>query len=252
MHVIINLGEDVCKNGLKDLDKVALTEESYFSCHQRGESTTHSAIYLAYRLFHRQGLDKFGKSAAFESYLKEDEEALGIGLQQAAAGSKAGTQVLAQRSKLQKEVGNRAHVTMSNGATLWFHGEHIIKYITGVKAEEIANEAVKAMEVYIEQKVPMAGARALGILKYSLTGPFQHAFDRECSNILDMVPCCITLKAALEEMQDDALVMLRNPQSAFPTIPMQEDTVKEALFEETNDPVLDSLTIMALQLIIKY
>ena len=80
------------------LDKVALTEEPYSSCHQRGQSTTHSAIYLAYKLFHSQVSEKFGKSEAFESYLKEDEEALGIGLQQAADGSRAGTQVLVQKS----------------------------------------------------------------------------------------------------------------------------------------------------------
>ena len=97
---------------------------------------------------------------------------------------------------------------MSNGAALWFHREDIIQYITG---EERANEEAKTMEVYVEQKVPMAGARALGILKYSLTGPFQHPFDRECKNIPDMVPYCITLKAAPEEMHDDALVILRKP-----------------------------------------
>ena len=52
-------------------------------------------------------------------------------------------------------------------------------------------------------KIPLAGARALGILKATMTGTFQYAFDQKCKNILETIPYCITLRAAMQEISDD-------------------------------------------------
>ena len=41
-----------------------------------------------------------------------------------------------------------------------------------------------------------------------MTGPFQYAFDCKCSNILEMIPYCITLRAAMQEFCDDASELL--------------------------------------------
>ena len=47
LHVIINLGEYACKNGLMDFDKCALTPESFEAVHLRGQSLTYASIYAA-------------------------------------------------------------------------------------------------------------------------------------------------------------------------------------------------------------
>ena len=72
------------------------------------------------------------------------------------------------------------------------------------------NDLLKAAERGVSQKVSLVGVRVLGILMYTFTGPFQKAFEAEV-NILEMVPHCIKLQAAFEELNDDCSELLRNP-----------------------------------------
>ncbi len=68
-------------------------------------------------------------------------------------------------------------------------------------------EMVKMMYDLIQMKVPLAGTRALGIIRACITGPFQAAFDKECTNILDIVPYCMGMKAALERYAKVLLIL---------------------------------------------
>ena len=77
------------------------------------------------------------------------------------------------------------------------------------------------------------------------------AGDSDSADLSGQVdPYCVTLKPALDEVHNDALVLLNQSQSRFLTIPTKEDSVQAALFQKINDPFLNSLTAMAMQLIV--
>ena len=95
--------------------------------------------------------------------------------------------------------------------------------------------------------MPIAGGRALCIINARIAGPFQAAFDKTCTDILDMVPYCLEMKNALEGYANDASELITNPASISPDIPMQL-IGWESLFEASIDPKIDALTIVAVQL----
>ncbi len=68
--------------------------------------------------------------------------------------------------------------------------------------------------------MPLAGTRVLGIIKFCITGPLQHAFDIKCGHIVEMVPYTIELRAAMEEYSQDATDLLANPRSVLADIPV--------------------------------
>ena len=103
----------------------------------------------------------------------------------------------------------------------------------------------------MKSKVPLAGARALGIVHTCFTGPFQAAFDKVCENILDMVPYCIQMQAALQEYSENARELFNLTRSVLHGIDMHKSKYIAELFAETGDPELDGLTILAIQLILK-
>ena len=90
--------------------------------------------------------------------------------------------------------------------------------------------------------MPLAGGRALCIINARIAGPFQAAFDKTCTDILDMVPYCLEMKNALEGYANDASELITNPASISPDIGL------ESLFEAPVDPKIDALTIVAVQL----
>ena len=111
-------------------------------------------------------------------------------------------------------------------------------------------EMVLLMNNLLSIKVLPAGAMALAIIKALITGPFQVAFDKVCDNILDMVPCCIQMRAAMQEFSKDAKDLLVNPASIFPDIPIQFSDSVRTLFDQS-DPEIDSLTITVIQLLLQ-
>ena len=248
LHVIINLGDNATSSGLKDLDSCCLSEDA--SAHlTKGCSSTYTCILLAARLFHQMGSEKYGRSDVFEAYLhsQEDEHQ---GAREKLGKARQNTQTLAKRSYFEREVGNRAHITFHNGTALWYHKDDVKEVLNALKADGNISEAPQSLEYLLHTKVPLAGARALGIIKFCFTGPFQHAFDIKCGHIVEMVPYTIELRAAIEEYSQDATDLLANPRSVLKDIPVKESKYTKALFEETNDPEMDAFTIMALQLLL--
>ena len=269
LHIIINLGDDATKRGLFDLDKCCLSEDAYDNCHKRGNSTTYTAIYVAARLFHQQGSEQYGKSGLFEAFLKDDSpkntdgvdianEDLGdartgvveMERAQISGSSRKGTQKLAKVSGFERDTGNRAHITYHDGTTLWYHRNDIKNFVGILKGGGGKGEMLNIIEQLLHSKVPLAGARALGIIKACITGPFQAAFDKMSNNILDMIPCCVQLRAAFQEFSADAHDLLNQPRSVFPDIEMHTDKMTEALYVNTRDQEMDALTLIAIQLIL--
>ena len=120
LHIIINFGDDSCKNGLTHFDECTLEEEAFALLQKRSQSSTYNAIYAAARLLHQQGSDAFGKSSLFEAFIdnedvEKNQEDVNVG---ASGKSRKGTQVLAKKSGFEKEDGNRAHITYTNSAAL--------------------------------------------------------------------------------------------------------------------------------------
>ena len=249
LHVIINLGDNATSSGLKDLDSCCLSEDAsaYLT---KGCSSTYTCILLAARLFHQMGSEKYGRSDVFEAYLHSQEDECQGADRGQLGKSRQNTQILAKRSYSEREVGNRAHITFHNGTALWYHKDDVKEVLNALKADGNISEAPQSLEYLLHTKVPLAGARALGIIKFCVTGPFQHAFDIKCGHIVEMVPYTIELRAAMEKYSQDATDLLANPRSVLTDIPVKESQYTKALFEETNDPEMDAFTIMALQLLL--
>ena len=256
LHVIINLGDDACANGLVDLDRCCMPADTIESLHSQTNSTTYSAILLASRMLHQLGSKKYGRADMFEAFVApsgDDENDQNNTVNQNITGkSRKGTQTLAKKSYFEREVGNRAHITFHNGNALWFHRKEIMNFIELHRADNTITEPMKALECLLKTKVSLAGARALGIIKCCITGPFQHAFDKLCTNIYEMVPYTIQTRANIQQYSNDATELLENPRSTLPNISMSENKYTASLFEEVaDDPEMDALTIMAIQLILK-
>ena len=211
----------------------------------------YNAILLAARLLHQQGTEVYGKSDLFEAFLSvEVDEDTGDDRTGELGSSRKGTQTLAKHFNFEQEVGNRAHITFHNGAALWYHRKDIDEFLQLFSIES-GKDVMKQLQELLATKVPLAGARALGIIKALISGPFQTAFDKQCKNILDMVPYCVQMRVALQEFSEDATELLTHPKSVFPDLASIGGKIEEELFVDTGDPELDGLTVLALQLILK-
>ena len=207
LHVIINLGDDACANSLVDIDKCCYPGDVFENLHSKASSTTYSAIMLAARMFHQLGSEKYGRADMFEAFLGMTgcNKAETPNTSEAAAHSKSreGTQIAAKTSYFEREVGNCAHITFHNGNALWYHKEEIIKFLDIHRADNSLTETMKTLENLLKMKVPLAGARALGIIKCCITGPFQHSFDQICQNIYEMVPYTIKVCDSIQQFLID-------------------------------------------------
>ncbi len=96
-------------------------------------SSTYTAIYAAAKCFHQQGSEKYGQSSLFEAFISDDST---VNTEEESKSHK-GTQTLAKVSNFRKEVGNRAHVTLQNGAAFWYHRTEIQDYINASKGENL-------------------------------------------------------------------------------------------------------------------
>ena len=74
LHVIINLGDDACSNGLADLDKCCLPVDALNDLHAKSSSTTYAAILLAAGMLHQLGSEKYSGSNMFEAFLGMSDE----------------------------------------------------------------------------------------------------------------------------------------------------------------------------------
>ena len=211
LHIIINLGDDACKNGLVHFDKCTLTEEALSLLNKRAQSSAYSAIYTAARLLHQQGSEIFGKSGLFEAFIaggdidkRENSDIVFDENIETPISSRKGTQVLTKKSGFEKEVCNRAHITFVNGRAPWFGRQKIKDVLEILMSDGNNSDVIRSLCNLLKSKVPLAGARALGIIHACVTGPFQAAFDQVCENILDMIPYCIQMQAALQEFSENA------------------------------------------------
>lgn len=74
LHIIINLGDDACKNGLSNLDKCSVNNDALGDLSLKGSSTTYTAIYAAARCFHQQGSEKYGQSSLSDAFIHQENE----------------------------------------------------------------------------------------------------------------------------------------------------------------------------------
>ena len=253
LHVIINLGDDAMTNGLVDLDKCSLPSDHLEELHATATSTTYSAILLAARMMHQMGSEKYGKADLFNAFVGWSDESMqeSEGARaQSLGSSRKGTQALAKSSYFEREVGNRAHITFHNGNALWYHKDDIARFIDLHKGDNTISEPMKTLERLLQSKVCLAGARALGIIKHCLTGPFQNAFDMKCNNIYEIVPYAIKLQEAFQRFSQNGTSLLENPQSVFEDIPLSNSQYTDSLYCNS-DSEFDALTIMAIELVLK-
>ena len=191
LHAVINMGDDACANGLVDLDKCSLPPNALNDLHAKSSSTTYASILLAARMLHHLGSEKYSRSDMFEAFIGVADSEESEKNEEKPLKSRKMTQVLAKKSYFEQEVGNPAHITFHYGTALWFHKKDITDFIDLHRADNSITEPMKTLESLLLSKVPLAGARALSIIKCCLTGPFQYAFDKVCQNVYCQNECSI-------------------------------------------------------------
>lgn len=108
------------------------------------------------------------------------------------------------------------------------------------------NELLKSIAFDINEKLTKAGVRALGITDKLVTGSMLRLFQKEGS-ILSLNPYLKNVFDKFQEWGTNSEQMFEG-QELFHDIDVHKDDMYHALFCETGDPELDSLTKMALEL----
>lgn len=98
----------------------------------------------------------------------------------------------------------------------------------------------------IREKAHISSIRALGIIDKLVTGPFWKLIE-SVENVLSLNPYLLILKDKISELCRDTSPLLRG-ETIFPDIPINNDQIYVSLFSETDDPVIETYTQMALEL----
>ena len=109
------------------------------------------------------------------------------------------------------------------------------------------NKLLKSIVFDIQEKVYLAGVRALGIVHKLSTGPLQTLLSGN-THILDVTKDLHQMQITLQQWTQDGSTAMQG-EGMFPSISLNKDDVYDALFSPSGDAQLDSLTQMAIELI---
>ena len=152
------MGDDACANGLVDLDKCPLPPNAPNAwMPSQAQPFMHPSCllqecFLAWDL--RSMFEAFTSVADSNKCDKNEEEP---------SKARKMTQILAKKFYFEGAVGNRAHITFHIGTAYWFHKKHTPNFIDLHRANNLLTEPMKTLESLLLSKVPLAGARTLGI-----------------------------------------------------------------------------------------
>ena len=137
------------------------------------------------------------------------------------------------------------HIFYSSAATYF----HISDILTFLQSLSDPNDLIKCVLFDIQEKVYIAGIRALGIIDKIITGPFWRLIEGSKS-ILDLNNPHLKL---LQEMwilwsSDASGLMLGNPLFPETVVSIHKDQLYDSLFQVSEDPTLDTYTQMCLEL----
>ena len=220
MHLLANLHQPA-ENALRQFDDCVVEGNNPYAL--RGEeSSTLRLIRTSCSAFTKRGSQAAGAPVLWESFLRGRN----------------------RKNNFTTFHGHRFNISLKNAAALYFHLGDISQFLDDHSME---NDLFKSIRFDYTEKVCQAGSRAMGIVYALVTQPLEHLVNQEGS-ILD-------LNADLKQLQDGLSLWSEDASSALDgtsmltRIPKLENEVICNLFRETDDAQLDSLTVLALQLI---
>ncbi len=180
-HPLLSFAEEANKAFLQ-FETSALDGKSKFALPVSGESGAFRLIRTACGAFQSRGNQQAGVSEDFNAYLSE----LGVQLY------------------LIQLQGNRFNASFYNGGAVYFHQKHISDFIENKFNQ---NRLLSAVSEDIQNKVYLAGVRALGILSKLVTGPYFRIVG-ETDHILDINPYLQELQLSLQRFSKDSSPLL--------------------------------------------
>ncbi|KAK6168725.1 hypothetical protein SNE40_019911 [Patella caerulea] len=142
--------------------------------------------------------------------------------------------------------GHRINIAFYNCAAVFFHKQDICDILKDWKDP---NGLLQALFFDVKEKVFLAGARAMGIFYELVTTPFWLLLEK-AGSILEINDELHQMKLTLTTWANDGTEPL-NGTPLFPlhVISYKSSKFHDVLFNDSNDAQLDSLTVIALELL---
>ncbi|XP_060585907.1 uncharacterized protein LOC132741695 [Ruditapes philippinarum] len=186
------------------------------------ESGSFRLLRTAAKAFTKRGSDKAGVHSYFETYLA------GKGI----------------KNRMVTFHGHRINVAFHDGAAVYHHRNEIKEFL---ECWPEKNGLLKCIAFDINEMVYLSGCRAMGIFDKLCTGPFWRILEED-DCILDLNTALHQMQISLNQWSQDGKIPLAE-ECIFDVKYIEKDDIYHSLFQVTDDPHLDALTIMALELL---
>ena len=226
LHFLIGLATEANKALITFEDiTVKSKNKSFDVINQAGESGTVRTIRTVCKAFEKHGSEEAGVMVNFAVFLKN------------------------LKCKLTHFRGNRFNVVFWNGAGVYFHKQNFADFF---EVHGTPNRLLRAVKEDLSEIAHIAGARALGIIDKLVTGPLWRLVEK-VDTILDLNEKFQYMQSKFREWAEDATPLLFDADNVnIFNVEIHKDDIYTALFSDSNDELLDSLTIEALELILHH
>ena len=138
---------------------------------------------------------------------------------------------------------HRFNILFVLGGAMYYHRLHLSEFVKSIDGESFLHQSIKQD---VDERLFIAGARALGIVNKLVTGPLYRKVV-EAGHIFDLNDMWVNLLEYLEQNSANASEMMRGETFYAPAF-LSKDEVYFELFKETTGPLLDTLTQECLEL----
>ncbi|KAJ8017739.1 hypothetical protein HOLleu_44637 [Holothuria leucospilota] len=189
---------------------------------KEGESGSVRLVRTVCKSFERHGSEEAGVMTNFAAFLNE----------------------INSQSKLISFKGNRFNVLFWNGAATYYHKSNFESFFC---IHGVPNRLLRAVKEDLEDIIHVAGCRALGIIDKLITGPFWRVLEKD-EPYVALNDRFHHMQIKFQEWAEEATPLL-NEERLFQDVEVHKDCLYKAVFKETNDTLLDTLTVEAIELI---
>ena len=221
-HVIINLGT-VAKSAVKEFENIAAIQLQTNGFKNVDGSRTVSILLELSKAFCRgHNYQKAGAVSYWQPYLDSIDV----------------------KNEFVSFRGERINILFVNAAAAYFHKEHVIEF---VRNHSVQQNLLLDATTDIEQVLIQACCRALGIMGKLVTGPLFRLLSGD-GHIFSLNHVWQSVKEELDQLSLCATPLMEQKE-VVPGGIITKDKIYEALFAETSNSKLDSLTEQCLRLL---
>lgn len=224
MHLIVNLEEEA-KKALKSFEDIVVEGGKNQHSFATNEAGAARLVRTACKAFTTRGSDEAGIPHLMEAHLSN------LGL----------------TNRMVTFIGNRVNILCRNAAAVYYHRHHITDLIQTLPNP---NQLLRAVVVDAQERVILAGVRALGIIDKTVTGPFWRLLNTPGFNILSLNQHLLNMRIQMERWSRDASSLL-DGEPLFPEdiAELHKDQLYEELFRDSGDEEFQVMTQQALELV---